>query len=636
MRGALTAVAALLLAIVFVAVFLTKDRNDANWEERAIASPGETASGASTPERGSTAAVPREAPPTQATRADRIVVRGRVVVSDPMRDGAESATESGSLYLVSESGGSEKSVACAVDAGAFEVEVPADAKVAIADVVLGRRRADSDVAERVPVTRDGAVTFRATWRPGTLLHVLGADTRDELKGVTIVRERGVQADLAEHPGIVAARDVVVENGDSPVFLPLVRLARMEDEGLSFFVRARSYAWRSLAVLDKSLERTVILDRSGDLVVTLENHEPDAGPEPPMLVLYRSSRRDESDERIVGSVEPERDVPSRFEGLLPGPYRVEVAIGWLEDDPIILGEADVVIEAGATTEATIRLADPPDMPQRVPLSGTLIVSPEWGAVEPSLTIESLDGHEVGANRVVTIEFEKLVPLSPGLFRFDSGAVAPGRHSAAILPWYSHAVFDIGREGRDDLQIAIPDPADVEIAFVDGESEERITPGYVYWACAWPDGVNRGGKGVAPDGEAGVFRFRAPSGPIDVSVSPDVYTDGERRIEAGPGRNAITLRLHRGCGVWLRFRVDGRPAPPGPLLGKARIRAVGHEGRLGESHSSANSGHIEMRVSTPGLYEVTLRETPGYRRPEPIRVEIPPGEFVERTIDLEPLR
>jgi hypothetical protein len=381
------------------------------------------------------------------------------------------------------------------------------------------------------------------------------------------------------------------------------------------------------------ETTVELAAGADLDVTLVGEIPPAPRSQKIsfdadetIAVLRLRPRDLL--QLVLEAPPRIPGPTRFEGLPAGSFDLSLERGRFYDRPQVLGRTQVELVAGATTQATITI-EPPQEPRRVRLAGTLLLSPDWDCKWLDLRFEPVDVPGGTSLEERGLEMKDLKPVaeSPGVYRFELAPVLPGRYlvNSYVFSWQQ--VVETGDAGRDDVVIAIGDPADVLVHLLDAATdlpvhEEKL----LLWNCRWPEETTGGGlKSARWDAERQAWSFRAPAGGIELRVAYE-----SRRFElvapnpyvtVHPGFNELTLRVQRASGVLLHFEVDGRrigwPSDAGllhvePPEGEAirmAVRSVQDEG-------------VFVPTPSAGRWRLLLPSLKGYEPVAPIDLTAEP--------------
>jgi hypothetical protein len=558
----------------------------------------------------------------------------------------------------------------AVSKGRFSLHVPVDHDVKIGNLRLGGRLAVVQES-RYCVEAGVPLVIRARWATHPMrLRVLDASTRTDLVGVTVIRATSLFTSHCLHPGAASNDSLLVSEAVSPIELGPIRTDDGEVTSLALWVGAPSYAWARVQFDYRfNDERVVELRRGADLEVLVEGEVPppsvDSGEPATAPITVRKVRIDGAEFELNGEgerVAPRLRLRSRaprpalgdlvlempfdgsttLHGIAPGSYVVSVERGRSYDDPLVLGSAEIVLEAGGVGIAWIRLVPLSADPEPVPLAGTLRISPKWESAETAfLDFEPIGRHgAVAADERCILVSSMVAPSSPGgIFLWDAGNVLPGRYLVECREFAYETVVDSGPCGSTDVSIEIPDPADAAVRLVDdADGHPLITDAIedaLWWNVRRPsESTHWSPKTAIWDPARQLFSLRAPIGPIELSVHLwEIETvEGETVVVLKPGSNDIALRVRRSNGITLTMR-DG----PSPMSWEdqsrwdVRVRAIDGS-KVRSTTGYSDRFEYRIRVSRPGLYEVTIPALPGFEEIEPFTIDVPAGEFVRHEIQL----
>ncbi len=220
-----------------------------------------------------------------------------------------------------------------------------------------------------------------------------------------------------------------------------------------------------------------------------------------------------------------------------------------------------------------------------------------------------------------------------WHFSAGDVQAGKYKLLIGGLEYAIVIDVGPQGEQAARLVVPPPGDLAVRLQDVESGEQIVLEYIKWACKRPEGVTSGGLEHARPGADGVYRFRAPVGPVNLRIWDANYAFSNKIIDVQPGQNDHTVQMTRSCGLAFELR-EGDHLVPWPDGVDATVEAIEGKGRSTSRHWGAS--RIRMGVSEPGLYRLEITDIPGYEPIPDQEVRIWAGEFTELLIELIPRR
>lgn len=557
----------------------------------------------------------RSAPPQDRTAAEAMVFEGRVVVADA--SGKELRSCTGRFRLASERPeGVDRTLE--VSAGAFRTTLPPLESFQVYEAVFDGEAADVEGDVFTP-TPGRPLVLRFRQRSAISLRVLGEDTRADLRNVSVVRPEEPWRGLDPHPG--TSGTTVIRGEDSPLRLPAPQESYTGIQ--KAWIGAEGYAWAPFSWSSTAGgEFQVILPRGGGLEVSL------GGPPPPEAAVLRI--RSAEGGRPDAEVALPRSGPLRIDGLRPGRYDAAVEVGAWFDVWRRLGNAACEVRAGAVSRVTVLLDSALDLPVPVRAAGILVLPPEWGLKEVSLSFRPDASIKALAQGWASAEVstEDPAPGTTDTFPWSVASLLPGRWSIVVDPSGYRTWLEIPKEGTDSLRITVPPPAEVRGQVIDARTGLPVRADRVTWMAELE--LSNGGSldHVAPDAE-GRFVIRAPLGWIEVNCHPEGYTWSQETIEVRPGVNTCELRVTRASGICVRLR-DGDDVLPWEDW-QIELK----NDRTGDGPNSwATSGtrHTITGID-PGPCTLTLPEIPGFRPVAPLQVEVRDGEITEVVIPLE---
>jgi hypothetical protein len=409
-----------------------------------------------------------------------------------------------------------------------------------------------------------------------------------------------------------------------------------------YARAPGYAWGSIELdVSTSAEHELLLGPAAALVVRVSNVQ---------LERYAELER-VATLRVGGGVWLQRVDETleceglRLENLDPGEYAVAVEMGGASGKMHVLAREELSLAAGETRELVLSLLDPSEPPPRATLGGVVSFPAFGGEEEVRIQLCGADyvysNADVHGDFAVELSLADLERVSGALpswsFRLEDLPV--GLYQVQLKPFMKSWMIELPAGGREDVELVIPELAQVLVETVDARTGERIpfdeisyrrqevVPGQVHndWAEADFEEPGRFRFWTVPGG-ASIWPRRIPSGldygtrSEDLELVPGLQSV---RFEFEPVY-AIRFELREG-GAALR-RLDGIWRE---VRSTKNIRAVDHEGRVTNFNKF---GLVE--VSAPGVYEVSF-EGVGADRFLPImprRVTVRAGETAEVIVQL----
>jgi hypothetical protein len=421
-----------------------------------------------------------------------------------------------------------------------------------------------------------------------------------------------------------------------------------ERGVMVYARAPGYSWGRI-VLDVSTgaERELLLEPAAALVLRFANVQLEgyATLEKEATLCVRRVGPDGgvSDvwfQRLDQTLETEG---LRLEALQPGELAVSVELGgamsWRKR-PVLVREK-FSLAAGETRELLLVLADSPVPPERATLGGVVSFPAFGGEEEVRLELYQADYRYGDADfELALADMEHAFSALPTWsFRLEDLPV--GRYQVRLLPFEKSWMIELPTGGREDVELVVPELAEVFVETVDARTGERIPLEVIRYGSRedLPGRVHHDWSSIrnmaAFEDEPGRFRFWTVPGAAYVATYnlPSELNLGIRRLdlELVPGLQSLRFELAPACTLHFEFRVNGAALPrdDGIFTGLSRgIRAIGHEGRVG------TVTYWLLQASAPGLYEISF-EGIGADRFLPIqprRVEVRAGETTEVIVDL----
>jgi hypothetical protein len=301
------------------------------------------------PRPGDGPVAPAHAPAAKAKAAsapsDVLHLHGTVVVSDA--NDRQYPRESGRFTVMLWSSQATASVyPVVVEEGSWSLDVTETSRfeaMSVQSFELGKRAAIAATGpeERLRIPGHGRLDLHVRWPPRLTLHVQDF-TGAELRAVLYFEPEPEAATDLAHPGILASPKVYGLHGSSTVYL------NGPAEGRRWmYVGGPGYAWQRIEVLAAEYERTVTLERGGDLEVTMEAFERETSTQ------LRLFSRANGKEVPLAEIEPGLRNPCLIEGLPLGLLEVRAHIGDPRS-PDLFGSVETEILAGQTSAVTVYL------------------------------------------------------------------------------------------------------------------------------------------------------------------------------------------------------------------------------------------------------------------------------------------
>ncbi len=408
-------------------------------------------------------------------------------------------------------------------------------------------------------------------------------------------------------------------------------------GIMMYAGAPGYAWGTI-VLDVSTggERELLLGPAGALGVRFAN-----------VQLKRYATLEKEATVFVYRQDPSGgwnqvwhhrlDETLEIDGLPlePGEYAVSVELGqeYSRGKRPVLAREELSLAAGETRELVLALADPPAPSERATLGGVVsfpaVGGPNFdGAEEVRLQLYGASTRKYDV--VLSLaELERVGGALP-TWSFRVEDVPVGLYQFRLWPFQTSWMIELPAGGREDVELVIPELAEVRVEIVDVRTGERIPIDEIRYRSQerLPGQLKNDWLRVAFEGEPGRFHFwTAPGAGSVATFESSIGLDYDWRrqdLELVPGFQSVRFEFAPVCAFRYEFR-DGEAALPYEdgiyyEVLKGIVRAVDHEGRA----SPLNKGYVT--VSAPGVYELNFEGVSDDRfHPIPTRrVDVREGE------------
>lgn len=420
-------------------------------------------------------------------------------------------------------------------------------------------------------------------------------------------------------------------------------------GIMVYARAPGYAWGRLVLdVSKGSERELLLNPGAALSLRLANVQPDryAALEKRGTVFLRKIGADESESTVWSRelapwIEAEVE---RIEALEPGEYAVvvELSSSWRRK-PMEIARQTVFVPIGESREVLLVVPDPPEPPALAVLGGVVSFPNFGGEAGVRLEFFGADYRYGDPDYAFPLTELETVAAERPTWSFRLEDIPVGLYQARLLPFQKSWMIELPEDGRDDVELVLPELAELLVETVDARTGETIPFETIVYRTleVVPDQVTHGGSSpwfpVAYEGEPGRFRFWTAPGKVGVRASgtpTDVeYGNYSEETELTAGVHSMRLELAPACILRFEFLVDGAALPHEDrvFIGLSQgVRAIGHDGRAGGMYP-----YSLVETSGPGLYEISF-EGIGDDRFLPVpprRIEVREGEITKVVVELE---
>ena len=549
-------------------------------------------------------------------------LRGRVELADI--EGRSVPSVSGTLILSRSQGERGEPFSVVVDRGGFELE-----RSTVEDGVrVDHVRSDSlfavprgDVELPVPEA-DAELLVELVVVPDIELHVRSAATGAELGDVLVAEVLGAERYFPTVRATPQLR-ILAEGASSPVSLRAIERRDLGLERDAFFlhVAAGGHAPRSLR-LDVPGPRVVELELepAGSVEVTLVGPIPEAG----LYLDLTHSSAPWTFERV-----PVRTAgPHRFEDVPAGDLLAELFVGTAGSHDQGLTAAWVEIQPGEAASVEL-VFEHPEIPSRVPFSGTLHVDHGWGAFGPELELVYRDVPPDGGTRIAKATLERLDSddVGGGRFHFDEAIPGPNRFAVPGLGWQS--IVEVPADGSGNVQLEVPHPCRIEIAMLARATGDPVEVAFMGASAGGLfDGPGVGANtDVLFDGDVG--RVTCAAGPVKLTSFAEAYGVLEHHVLVERDGQRFELEVDSEPMLELEFTCAGEVVEI-PLDARIWLRTL--DGEPFFRWSGTDGPRHRFGIETGEPLTVWFEDFFGFEQPDELGVESSAGEDVALRVEL----
>lgn len=565
--------------------------------------------------------------PSVAKVADVPALRGRVVLTE--LDGSEREDASGTFqlcFIVSEE---PRWQAVQVERGQWTAPEPVPTGAELVSVMLARTDGQSRIVVEpalpvaVPASLELLVRLRVA--PRSILHVVDAQTREELRDVSLLRPVSQRGDDPSHPGLEQDRLRVASGLDSPIDLSQFSDALFEWERARFHVGAPGRAWELAEVhWQEGGETTVALELGATLLVETSGVAPNSGTR--LRVCCRIP------------FTPWLDVPLAADGLLelsglpPGHTSVAAEIGEWYAQSHELASVNVELRPGERRSVSLVLDEPPEA-VTARASGRIHLAQEWRRESLDAWLDFQEVPLGGRAARATAKVVREASERPGFdtFRWVVEEAQVGPHQLCVLEPLFVGDFEVPVGGREDFEQTFGPPAELLVRVVDAQTGAPVPVETVNWKPV--PAAHEGtfwSLNVHQDSARGAFVIRSLRVPVELTVWTDGYQFHEERIDLRVGDREHIVRLEPLTMLVVRATSDGSSvALPGGWSEKPRDTA-GVGAVLWESHDLLTRSFV---VSEPGIWEIDPPRLGGLRELPRTTVRVLANQRTELVLEYE---
>jgi len=546
--------------------------------------------------------------------------------------GTALSEQSGVLTWVVWNGETSRRVKALVEKGKWKVDLPGfddTSMLEVQSLLIGAEPFVVDMpAMRIPIPENRFIEVSAHRRSGTMLHVFDASTGYPLHELRLALGGAYE----QHPGSGTESRLLARDQSSPIGLTQLfdRDTWQEIRQGRLFVAADGYAWAMVKVgADSGGTIQVALQPGGGLKVSVSNYDPKDACE---LRVRVGGKKWPLISQILRN-----DDPLQFTGLPVGGVRASVEIGSLYDGALTLGDASSSINAGEVTELMIEASPAPE-PEYANASGLLLVHKSWGNNHPRLDM-TLIGIALGdfdGDQSMAPQREPQADR-PGFhaFRWTFDSVQIGGYELGITEPQISFRIDVPVGGRDNFVLEVPARVELLVRVVNNSTGEDILVDELYWTTKRPKGVN----GSTPEDAKYVkqlqrYRIFAPETEISLRAWWNwTYKPLRTNLDLATGVREYTLRASSATVIAVTLMDGETPAALAQRWCGEPRALEGTEGRV--ELYDIRGPNCRFMVSAPGRDRIEFADIPGFQPIEPLIVDLPEGETIEKVVELHRL-
>jgi len=335
---------------------------------------------------------------------------------------------------------------------------------------------------------------------------------------------------------------------------------------------------------------------------------------------------------------------RFESLAVQELVASIEVGASYRAPLVITSAPAKLVAGATTKVVL-VAHKVETPTAVALAGSILVPPGWDLDRLSLEIAPLDleGQTRADEHRVPSERWTAQAGRAGGYRWNAGVVLPATYMVQVKGAGIVKQVVVPASGDPNVEIVLPESALLRVRVVDSADGTPVRMKNLQWQPHAAELTVEEFSGLATvdlayDAARKSFGARVPVGPGSLVANFDekwVLDDETETIEVHAGEQELVAKAHPICGVSFDLSCDGAKVAWNENV-SWQIQVVQSDGVSRIAWSSFRDSHPVLAVADPGRYTVTLPAIDGYDPVAPFEIEIPAGQFLQKTVELRKKR
>lgn len=309
---------------------------------------------------------------------------------------------------------------------------------------------------------------------------------------------------------------------------LIELVQPEStsRGVVVYAGAPGYAWGQIVVdVSSTADRQVLLRPAGALDLQLTNLDLDlyaATETRAFLWLDRVGPNGNLarawHQRLDDTAESEG---LWFERLEVGDYTVSVQLdaGSWGKAPVLVHEKFSIV-AGETCELNLALADAPAPPEFTTVGGVLsfpiLGGPHFDAEQVRLHFYyQTSGFRDPYRELALVDMRRVGGVALPTWSFHLEDLPPGRYQVELLPFLATWIVEVPVGGRDDVELVLPELAEVLVETVDTRTGVRVPIEQLHFrGTVRPPGLLFNNWQKLDADEPGRFRFWTPPGKVSI--------------------------------------------------------------------------------------------------------------------------
>ena len=479
------------------------------------------------------------------------------------------------------------------------------------------------------------VQLRARWLTASRLHIIDAESGDELSNVLLYRMDGISSPGVELPIEVGGAELVGSGLVSPITIDPLTVEGHSGAN-TIFAYQKAYAWGAI-----SLDQTgggdlyLRLKPGGDLFVQL------TGPLPTPDMTVRLRRSEQSGNRKLLAERALTLSPDKGRsgleiiGLAAGGYTASLERG-NGDASQVLASTEVRISGGSDNRIEFEV---PPIPQgaKVPVTILVRIDPSWQLDAFVLVVTDLDLPLRARERAKLIRSPIMTQVAGGAYTYEQLFLRGGKHELYLEEARYGVECIVAPPGPQEITLTVPPCGLVSITVLDSGTGMLVPQPSLCWSYLGGSGAPGGSGcvGIPPSGP-GRFEFRAPAGKIRIDAGGGAlgnYLGDSRTIEVAQGVQEIVVELKSARRVVLSLREAERAVDwSAHYMSDIKFSDSSGPVVVWRTVLDSGSGKLTCFVASPGKYMVSLPPLAGYMPIQDIEVDLSLAASAELTLQL----